>query len=453
MADKNDDEKERDEASEEPRAKKFKYTSKAKSAPAKEAAVPPKAAEKKPARDDEDEDEDDEPVAKKPAPAKKPAAAKKEAADDEDDDEDADDEEDDADDEEDDEDADDDDEEAEAAEGDDEDEDKPVEVKENRAQRRKKKKVKEGAEPQDRNEKIRKQLLKKKLAAEEEPEELTAGEMVDDAFARGVAATGKWLQRNSVAVQYVLLAAMVGAVGFGIYSWRTGAKSEEASSLLSTAIHADRGVVDPDPPPMKPGDEPVVAVYKSQKERTDAAFAGYKRAANASNGTGAAILARLGEAGLLLDTKKWDEAAAAYREVKASPLAAADVDVRGRAVEGIGFALEGKGDQTAAMGAFKELETVTGRGFKELALYHQARIHASKGEKDRANELIKTARERIKTDPRGFTYLEAALDELGRSLDPNAGSKGGGPRPGGNNMGLEQLMKLQEMMQKNQGDE
>lgn len=203
---------------------------------------------------------------------------------------------------------------------------------------------------------------------------------------------------------------------------------------------------------MKPGEEPVVAIYKTQKERTDAAFAGYKRASNASTGTGAAILARLGEAGLLLDTKKWDDAAAAYREVKASPLAAADVDVRGRALEGIGFALEGKGDQAGAMGAFKELETVTGRGFKELAQYHQARLHAQKGEKDRANELIKAARERIKADPRGFAYLEATLDELGRSLDPNAANKGGA-RPGGGNMGLEQIMKLQEMMQKNQGEE
>lgn len=421
MADRENDDAEREETAEEPRAKKFKYTSKAKAAPEKAKEPEPEEKKRAPATArDEDEEEEE--------------------SDDEDDDSSDDDADEPSDDE-----SEDSDEEA----GDDEEE-KPVEPKENRAQRRKNKKVKPGAEPKDRNEKVRKQLLKKKLAAEEEPEALTAGEMVDDAFARGMAAAGKWLQKNSAAVQYVVLAGLLGAVGFGVYTWHAGSKAEEASGLLAKAVYADRGVVDADPPPRKPGEEEVIKVYKTSQERVDAALADYKRAGAASNGTGAAILARLGEAGLLLDAKKWDEAATAYRDVKSSALATADVDVKGRALEGIGFALEGKGDSGAALGAFKELESLNGRGFKELGLYHQARIHAQKGEKEKATELVKAARERIKTDPRGFSYLEGVLEELSRALDPNAGSKAS---KAGGGMGLEQIMKLQEMMQKSQGDE
>lgn len=406
----------REDASDEPRAKKFKYTSKAKPAASKTA--------EKAAEDADEDDSDDEPRAK---------AASKPAADDEDDDDDtSEDEGDEANDEE----ADEDEEEAEEA-----------APKENRAARRKKKKVKEGAEPKDRNEKIRKQLLKKKLAAEEEPEALTAGEMMDDALARGVAAAGKWLKRNSVGVQYVLLAALVGGVGFGIYSYFNGSKAEAASALLARAVHSDRGVVDADPPPRKPGEEQVVAVFKTEKERADAALAEYRQAETAAKGSGAGILARLGEAGVLLDSKQYDAAIAAYREVKGSPLGAADADVMGRAVEGIGFALEGKGDKDAAIGAFKEMESMTARGFKELGMYHQARLLAGKGEKDKALALIKSARDRIRTDPRGFAYVDGVLEELNKTLDPEGAAKAKG------GMGLDQVLKIQELMKKTQGEE
>jgi hypothetical protein len=407
----------RDEASDEPRAKKFKYTSKAK---------PEAAASSSKASSKADEDDDDD------SPAEAPGSS-------------------DSEDEERDEDGDQDDERDEDTSETDDDSDAEEEAeaapKENRAARRKKKKVKDGAESKDRNEKIRKQLLKKKLAAEEEPEALTAGEMMDDALARGVAATGKWLKRNSVAVQYVLLAALVGGVGFGIYAYFTGTKAEAASGLLASAVHADRGVVDADPPPQKPGEEQVVAVYKTEKERADAALAGYRAAEAAAKGSGAGILARLGEAGVLLDTKQYDAAIAAYREVKGSPLGAADPDVLGRAVEGIGFALEGKGDKDGALGAFKEMESMSARGFKELGMYHQARLLAGKGEKDKALALIKAARDRIRTDPRGFAYVDGVLEELNKTLDPEGAAKAKG------GMGLDQVLKLQEMMKKTQGDE
>ena len=61
-------------------------------------------------------------------------------------------------------------------------------------------------------------------------------------------------------------------------------------------------------------------VFKSAEERRDTALASYRKVTSTYPGTGAAILARLGEAGLLLDKRNWD-GATAYRDVKASALA------------------------------------------------------------------------------------------------------------------------------------
>ncbi len=69
-------------------------------------------------------------------------------------------------------------------------------------------------------------------------------------------------------------------------------------------------------------------------ERRDAALAKYREVESKFAGTGAAILARLAEAGLLLDKGDAKGAEAAYEDVKASPLAQADAQVRGRATRG-----------------------------------------------------------------------------------------------------------------------
>ena len=173
-----------------------------------------------------------------------------------------------------------------------------------------------------------------------------------------------------------------------------------------------------------------------------------------SPGTAAAILARLGEAGVLLDQGKWDDAAAAYRDVKQSPLAAADPDVRGRAMEGVGFALEGKGDRDAALKAFAEIESAQVKGFIELSLYHQARLLAKKGEKEKAVELIKKAEERLKTasGEAAPTFVKGMLGELHRKVDPASAPKqisvGDGPGRGKPQMTKEDIDKLLQQLPK-----
>lgn len=313
------------------------------------------------------------------------------------------------------------------AEGDKEEGDEEQEApKPNRRERRRRKKVSdEDAVLRDRNARVRAQLTKKKDEQEESLDPLTTGEMIDDVLARSTARAGKWAKQNAGFLQVLVLALFVGGIGYGGYSWYATSQAEQASADLTTGLQADRGRVDAVGPVKQDGEEELYPVFKTPAARADAALAGYRKA-QASRGSGTAILARLGEAGVLLDKRAYDEALAAYREVKASPLAAADPDVRGRAIEGIGFALEAKGDSEGALKVYRELDTITGlKGLKELGMYHQARLLTAKGEKEQASKLIKDARERLQTsgESKNFSYLLGVLDELTKQIDPTAATK------------------------------
>ncbi len=140
--------------------------------------------------------------------------------------------------------------------------------------------------------------------------------------------------------------------------------------------------------------------FKSAAERRDAALAKYRTVESKYPGTGAAILARLAEASLLLDAGDAKGALGAYGDVRGSALAQADAEVRGRAIEGIGFANEllaqaegaDKGKHLdAALAAYRDLAQVDVKGLKELGLYHQARVVLAKGDKAKAIELLKEA--------------------------------------------------------------
>jgi hypothetical protein len=109
---------------------------------------------------------------------------------------------------------------------------------------------------------------------------------------------------------------------------------------------------------------------------------------------------------------------------------------------------------------FKELEnSVDVLGFKELGMYHQARVLELRnggGDKEKAKELLKTVHERINKPGENypFPYLKDVADDRLRALDPAAlppkpASQMGGP--GGNKMSEEQMRKLIEQLKKQQG--
>lgn len=277
----------------------------------------------------------------------------------------------------------------------------------------------------------------------------------------------EWAKKNQKTVQLVGGAIAIALLGTAGYLYRDHKREVEASVLLTKAVADERARIGEPPKDDDEGDG--APVFKTYEARREAALSKYREVESKFPRTGAAILARLAEASILLDKKDSAGAIAAFQDVKASPLAAADQEVKGRALEGLGFAHEldaDKGDKDKhldeALKAYKELEnTVDVKGFKELAMYHQARVLMAKGDKDKAKEILITLKERLSkpddnitnlpTGP-GFPYLsEVAMDRL-REIDPSAAPKaapGGGA--GGPQLTPAQIRKMIEEAQKKGG--
>ena len=312
-----------------------------------------------------------------------------------------------------------------------------------------------------------------KIGTRAEPKRTIAVAADADPLIEKTAKLSEWAKQNQKTVQIVgalIAAALLGIAGFLYFEHK---HETEASVLLTKAVEDERAKIGE--PAKEKEDEPAAApdttlMFKTYDERRESALKKYREVQSRFPKTGAAILARLAEGSLLLDKREADPAVAAFTEVKGSALATADQEVKGRALEGMGFAYELKASANAAeatknwdeaLKAYKELEnTVEVRGFKELAMYHQARVHQNKGEKDKAKEILLSLKERLnKTEdmtsnvPNGpsFPYLkDVAMDRL-REIDPSAAPKQapGGSAPGGSpQLSPAQIRKMIEDAQK-----
>ncbi|MCC6216354.1 MAG: hypothetical protein IT376_15940 [Polyangiaceae bacterium] len=261
---------------------------------------------------------------------------------------------------------------------------------------------------------------------------LDASEMVDDAFTRFTAASGKFLRQNATALQWAALLAVAGGLGWTIWSWRADRVAEATTLDLTKGLAADtdatiRARVERAQAATDYGFQ-VEEVYPvppfpDETARLQAAEAGY-RATTAGSGP-AAVVAKLGLAGVLYDQGKWDEAKSTYEAVKATDLARRDVDVRARCIEGIAFALEAKGDADAAEKVFRELEALEVPQFTLLGLYHRARLTVARGQTDAAKALIQQAKEKLdqtKDAAVPTAYLQRQLQELEAVVDPAVGA-------------------------------
>jgi hypothetical protein len=315
------------------------------------------------------------------------------------------------------------------------------------AQRRKKRKAAapatdaEEAEPElpkDKNARA-KELLKRRreqaAAGPARPVQLLPSEMVDDALTRSASAAGKWLRKNFSVIQWVIVGAIVAGGGYAFYQSQTEKKSANASDALIAGVKADRGrVMAEDKRSDEDKADDPTKVFKTAEERADNALASYRKVESGHAGTGAAILARLGEGGALLDKRDYNGALEAFSQVASSTLAGADSDVKARALEGLGFAKEGKKDFDGAITTFKELAGMA--GYKELGQYHEARMLLAKGDKDKAKDLLKQVYDVLEkpTEVKSTGYLKAAVEDTLRRIDPSlvpqkaaigGGAKGG----------------------------
>lgn len=302
-----------------------------------------------------------------------------------------------------------------------------------------------------------------------------------DPLLERAARAGSWIKEHQQTFGAFAVIAVLGIAGFGGWTYWQDKRNGQASALLAQALADQHGHVsdkdtDDDDDDAKPRE--LYPTFKSAAERRDAALAKYRAVESKYPGTGAAILAQLAEGSLLLDAADTKGAIAAYEAVKDSPLGQADGEVRGRALEGIGFADEllaqsdaaGKDKHLSdALDEFEKLEHVDEDGFKELGLYHQARVQQARGEKAKAIELLKDVQKRV-SDPgetHPFSYLEFVVEDRLRELDPTAlppkaaksagpggpgAGAGGGPGgPGGPDMNDPQVQKILEQLRQRKG--
>jgi hypothetical protein len=286
---------------------------------------------------------------------------------------------------------------------------------------------------------------------------------------------GEWIQKNQQVFGAIVGVALLAGIGLFGYTYWQNKRNSDASALLATAMADEHGTIaakDEDDDDAKPAG--LYPSFKTAEERRDAAIAGYRKVESSYAGTGAAILARLSEAGLLLDKGDAQGALGAYEDVKGSPLALADAQVRGRALEGMGFAYELRAQTDAAgkdkhlddaLGAFKQLEQIDLKGFKELGMFHEARVLEAKGDKAKAIELLKDVQKRVTEPGEGqrFAYLQTVAEDRLRDLDPSAlppkappmmGGGHGGTGPGGLDMSdprVQEMMRKFEEQMKQQG--
>jgi hypothetical protein len=255
---------------------------------------------------------------------------------------------------------------------------------------------------------------------------LDAGEMVDDAVARGTDAAAKWVKRHFNALQWIIVIGVGGWIGYEIYTWRQNKAEARSTDALMLAVSAERGKIG------SPGDEGKSdvrgytdgrRVFATADARHAAAKEAYSKAESMRPGKPIDTLADLGLAGLAYDEGKHADARKLYEAVENSELAKKDPDVRGRAMEGTALTLEAEGKTDAAIKRYKELESAELMGFTLLARYGQARLLHAKGDDVSAKELLKkvvdaTSKKEKADEPPAYT--EQAARDLLESIDPEA---------------------------------
>ena len=284
--------------------------------------------------------------------------------------------------------------------------------------------------PKDKNARAKELLRRRRESLEKKADiGLTAGEVVSDQLARAAAGTGRWFTRHFRKIVAGLLITAGGAAAFIIYSNRKAAESGAASDELLKSVNAESALVfEGETKDTRREDEKARdprPVFTSQAARNETLMAGYTKIAEQQKDSGLGTLGVLGQAGGHLQQGQWDDAVAKYDAVLKSPLSKADLDVRARATEGKGFALEGKKEWDAALAQFVEFENVD-KAFADLAKYHQARIHAAKGDNEKAKELLVALEKKLQIPTKeGLKqqHLRTIANEALRAIDPQSAQK------------------------------
>lgn len=256
---------------------------------------------------------------------------------------------------------------------------------------------------------------------------LDASERLDDVLVRTTHAVTTFIRQNFRWIQWALVVLVVGMFtvqGLRYYKRQVAAKSADA---LMEGVTAESGTITSEDQSKEVPEELTRwdnrPMFASAEQRTLTAEKELKTTIDKFGSTGAGDYARLQLAGVKYDEKAFDEARALYQQVRTGKLAETDLEVKGRAIEGIGFCLEAKGDTDGALKSFRELSNLEGSlEFAALGLFHQARVMVSHNQQDQAKELLKKAEKRLDDDKDSVaaSYYRRPIEELMNQIDPSA---------------------------------
>lgn len=206
----------------------------------------------------------------------------------------------------------------------------------------------------------------------------------EDAFQAGVKEVGRGAARRvrvvGMAVVFGVAAVVVGVV---LYA-RSERASATATRVLAEAVaYESRAVVgDPELLMGKSKRRPTAPVVKDEAARTEAVEKALGELTAKAGGSAADTDAVLVRAARLMREGKAKEAEAEYRRFL--ELGGAGHPLRWAAREGLGFAREAQDDLDGALVEFTALAGEKGVFYRDMGLYHRARVLERQGKKDEA---------------------------------------------------------------------
>lgn len=305
----------------------------------------------------------------------------------------------------------------------------------------------------DRNKKLRDEAAEKRRKRRSgqrggsSVEGLDASERVDDALVRGADATSRFVRKHFAWMQWLVVLTIVGAMALLVYNYRLNRERQKAGGELAEALQASMGRIATGTP-VTPSDPNLVdprPEFPSEEARTESALQQWDDLAKQDEPE-LRLIGKLGKAGVLYEARKFEEAKTAYSAVVDDPVASRFDTLREQAVEGVGLSLEAAGKLDEALAAFDRMQNEPGDYAKRLARFHEARVRFTKGEREKAQEILEKLDEELsKADSGGpEAYLEAAVQDLLKTVDPSKieqAPEGVSPEQ------LEQLKKQLEAMQ------
>ena len=197
-----------------------------------------------------------------------------------------------------------------------------------------------------------------------------------DAFQRAGNEARDWVQTRQRNVALLVVALVILGAGVGFASYLANRSEERAEQELSTALKPVERPVGSQPAEAAGSDTDTdTAPFKTQMEKDQAVAAELAQFESAHPNTRAAATAELPLAQASLRLAKYDEALKSfdgYLKASGQPDA-----MRALALEGRGYAYEGKGELDRALAAFDELTQKNKSDFLiGMGPYHRARILA-----------------------------------------------------------------------------